>query len=292
MISSAEPEKKTIEINGKRMAYVEVGSGDPIVFQHGNPTSSYLWRNIMPHLANQGRCIAVDLIGMGDSDKLDNPGPDSYRYVEQREYLFAAWEALGVGERVTLVIHDWGSALGFDWACQHPDAVLGIAYMEAIVKPLTWDDWPAAAKALFQGFRSDAGEPMVLEKNVFVERVLPASVLRELTDEEMAVYRRPFLQPGEDRRPTLTWPRQIPLEGEPRDVHDIVAGYSQWLSECNLPKLFINAEPGAILCGSQREFCRGWKNQTEVTVPGNHFLQEDSPDEIGAAIATWHSDLA
>ena len=292
MISSAEPEKKSIEINGKRMAYVEVGSGDPIVFQHGNPTSSYLWRNIMPHLANQGRCIAVDLIGMGDSDKLDNPGPDSYRYVEQREYLFAAWEALGVGERVTLVIHDWGSALGFDWACQHPDAVLGIAYMEAIVKPLTWDDWPAAAKALFQGFRSDAGEPMVLEKTVFVERVLPASVLRELTDEEMAVYRRPFLEPGEDRRPTLTWPRQIPLEGEPRDVHDIVAGYSQWLGESDLPKLFINADPGAILCGSQREFCRGWKNQTEVTVPGNHFLQEDSPDEIGVAIATWHSDLA
>ena len=292
MISSVEQEKKTIEINGKRMAYVEVGSGDPIVFQHGNPTSSYLWRNIMPHLANQGRCIAVDLIGMGDSDKLDNPGPDSYRYVEHREYLFAAWEALGVGERVTLVIHDWGSALGFDWACQHPDAVLGIAYMEAIVKPLTWDDWPAAAKALFQGFRSDAGEPMVLEKNVFVERVLPASVLRELTDEEMAVYRRPFREPGEDRRPTLTWPRQIPLEGEPRDVHDIVAGYSQWLGESDLPKLFINAEPGAILCGSQREFCRGWKNQTEVTVPGNHFLQEDSPDQIGAAIATWHSDLA
>ncbi len=292
MISSAEQKKKTIEINGKRMAYVEVGSGDPIVFQHGNPTSSYLWRNIMPHLANQGRCIAVDLIGMGDSDKLDNPGPDSYRYVEHREYLFAAWEALGVGERVTLVIHDWGSALGFDWACQHPDAVLGIAYMEAIVKPLTWDDWPAAAKALFQGFRSDAGEPMVLEKNVFVERVLPASVLRDLTDEEMAVYRRPFLEPGEDRRPTLTWPRQIPLDGEPRDVHDIVAGYSQWLGESDLPKLFINADPGAILCGSQREFCRGWKNQTEVTVPGNHFLQEDSPDEIGAAIATWHSDLA
>ncbi len=292
MISSVEQEKKTIEINGKRMAYVEVGSGAPIVFQHGNPTSSYLWRNIMPHLANQGRCIAVDLIGMGDSDKLDNPGPDSYRYVEHREYLFAAWEALGVEERVTLVIHDWGSALGFDWACQHPDAVLGIAYMEAIVKPLTWDDWPAAAKALFQGFRSNAGEPMVLEKNVFVERVLPASVLRELTDEEMAVYRRPFLEPGEDRRPTLTWPRQIPLEGEPRDVHDIVAGYSQWLGESDLPKLFINADPGAILCGSQREFCRGWKNQTEVTVPGNHFLQEDSPDEIGAAIATWHSDLA
>ena len=274
------------------MAYVEAGSGDPIVFQHGNPTSSYLWRNIIPHLTDRGRCIAVDLIGMGDSDKLDNPGPDSYRYVEHREFLFAAWEALGVGDRVTLVIHDWGSALGFDWACQHSDSVLGIAYMEAIVKPITWDNWPEAAKAVFQGFRSDAGESMVLDKNMFIERVLPGSVLRELTDEEMTVYRRPFLEPGEDRRPTLTWPRQIPIEGEPRDVHDIVAGYSQWLTESDLPKLFINAEPGAILGGSQREFCRGWKNQTEVTVPGNHFLQEDSPDEIGAAIAAWHRELA
>jgi haloalkane dehalogenase len=292
MISSAEPQKKTIEVNGRKMAYVEAGSGDPIVFQHGNPTSSYLWRNIMPHLTDQGRCIAVDLIGMGDSDKLDQSGPDSYRYVEHREYLFAAWEALGVRDRVTLVIHDWGSALGFDWACQHPDSVLGIAYMEAIVRPLTWDDWPDAAQAVFQGFRSDAGEAMVLDKNIFVERVLPGSVLRELSDEEMSVYRRPYLEPGEDRRPTLTWPRQIPIEGEPADVHAIVSGYSQWLSESKLPKLFINAEPGAILGGSQREFCRSWKNQTEVTVAGNHFLQEDSPHEIGEAIAAWRRDLA
>jgi len=291
MISSVEPEKKTIEINGKRMAYVETGSGDPIVFQHGNPTSSYLWRNIMPHLADQGRCIAVDLVGMGDSDKLDHPGPNSYRYIEHRDYLFATWEALGVRDRVTLVIHDWGSALGFDWACQHPDAVLGIAYMEAIVKPMTWDDWPDAAKAVFQGFRSDAGESMVLEKNMFVERVLPGSVLRDLTDEEMTVYRRPYLKPGEDRRPTLTWPRQIPIEGEPPDVHDIVAGYSQWLNECEVRKLFVNAEPGAILTGLQRDFCRGWKNQEEVTVPGNHFLQEDSPHEIGEVIAAWRRGL-
>jgi haloalkane dehalogenase len=207
MISSAEPDKKFIEINGKRMAYVEAGSGDPIIFQHGNPTSSYLWRNIIPHLADQGRCIAVDLIGMGDSDKLDTSGPDSYRYVEHREFLFAAWEALEVRDRVTFVIHDWGSALGFDWAWQHPDSVLGIAYMEAIVRPVTWDEWPEQAKQVFQGFRSEAGESMVLEKNIFVDRVLPASVLRELTDDEMAVYRRPYLEPGEDRRPTLTWPR-------------------------------------------------------------------------------------
>lgn len=291
MISSAEPTKKFIEINGKRMAYVEAGSGDPIVFQHGNPTSSYLWRNIIPHLADQGRCIAVDLIGMGDSDKLDPAGPDSYQFVEHRDYLFAAWDALGVKDRVTFVIHDWGSALGFDWACQHPGSVLGIAYMEAIVKPLGWDDWPDAAKAVFQGFRSDAGESMVLEKNIFVERVLPGSVMRDLTDEEMTVYRRPYLEPGEDRRPTLTWPRQIPIEGEPADVHDIVSAYSKWLGECNLPKLFVNAEPGAILVGSQREFCRGWDNQAEVTVSGNHFLQEDSPDEIGAAIAGWRQSI-
>ncbi len=291
MLSAEEPTKQFIDVQGKRMAYVEMGKGDPIVFQHGNPTSSYLWRNIMPHLADQGRCIAVDLIGMGDSDKLDNPGPDSYRYVEHREYLFAAWQALGVSDRVTLVIHDWGSALGFDWAQQHPDAVLGIAYMEAIVRPVTWDEWPEAARAVFQGFRSAAGEAMVLDKNMFVERVLPGSVLRDLTEDEMNVYRRPFLNPGEDRRPTLTWPRQIPIEGEPQDVHDIVAGYSDWICSSDIPKLFINAEPGAILVGPQREFCRAWKNQQEVTVKGNHFLQEDSPDEIGKAIAEWRNKL-
>jgi haloalkane dehalogenase len=291
MLSVEEPTKQFIDVQGKRMAYVEMGNGDPVVFQHGNPTSSYLWRNVMPHLAGQGRCIAVDLIGMGDSDKLDDSGPDSYRYVEHREYLFAAWQALGVSDRVTLVIHDWGSALGFDWAQQHPDAVLGIAYMEGIVRPVTWDEWPEAARPVFQGFRSEAGEAMVLDKNMFVERVLPGSVLRDLTEDEMNVYRRPFLNPGEDRRPTLTWPRQIPIEGEPQDVHDIVAGYSDWICSSDIPKLFINAEPGAILVGPQRDFCRSWKNQQEVTVKGNHFLQEDSPGEIGNAIAEWRNKL-
>ena len=292
MNSGAEPKKKTIEVNGKQMTYTQVGSGDPIIFQHGNPTSSYLWRNIISHLADQGRCIAVDLIGMGDSQKLDDPGPDRYTYVEHREFLFAAWEALGVRDRVTLVIHDWGSALGFDWACQHPDAVLGIAYMEAIVRPLTWNDWPEQAKAVFRGFRSEDGDAMVLEKNIFVERVLPESVLRKLTDGEMAVYRRPYLDPGEDRRPTLTWPRQIPIDKEPPDVHNIVSAYSQWMTETDIPKLFINAEPGSILVGAQREFCRGWRNQVEVTVPGLHFIQEDSPHEIGEAIAVWRRQLA
>ncbi len=287
MISTTEHDKKTVVVNGKRMAYVEMGAGDPIIFQHGNPTSSYLWRNIMPELAGRGRCIAVDLIGMGDSEKLDDPGPDSYRYVEHRDYLFAAWEQLGVTDNVTLVVHDWGSALGFDWAMQHPDSVKGIAYMEAIVRPMTWDEWPEAIQSLFQGFRSAAGETMALEKNVFVERVLPGSVLRGLTEDEMTVYRRPFESAGEDRRPTLTWPRQIPLDGEPQDVCTIVASYAEWLSKSTLPKLFVNAEPGAILTGMQREFCRGFPNQTEVSVAGQHFIQEDSPAEIACAINDW-----
>ena len=291
MISAEEPKKKTIEVHGKRMAYVEMGEGGPIVFQHGNPTSSYLWRNVMPHLADQGRCIAVDLIGMGDSDKLDDPGSDSYRFVEHRDYLFAAWEALGIRDRVTLVIHDWGSALGFDWARQHPDAVLGIAYMEGIVAPVSWADWPDAARPIFQGFRSPDGEFMILEKNLFIERVLPGSVIRKMSDEEMDVYRRPFLTPGEDRRPTLTWPRQIPIDGEPDDVVSIVSDYAAWLAESDVPKLFVNAEPGAILIGKQREFCRTFRNQTEVTVPGIHFIQEDSPEQIGQAIADWRRKI-
>ena len=291
MISALEHPKKFINVNGRQMAYVEMGSGDPIIFQHGNPTSSYLWRNIMPALAEVGRCIAVDLIGMGDSDKLDDPGPDSYRYVEHRDYLFAAWEQLGLSEKVTLVIHDCGSALGFDWARQNEDKLRGIAYMEGIACPMRWTDWPEDARRVFQGFRSEAGESMVLDKNLFVERVLPGSVLRDMSEEEMAVYRRPFASPGEDRRPTLTWPRQIPLDGEPEDVVGIVADYAQWLQQSDVPKLFINAEPGAILTGPQREFCRRFPNQSEVTVPGIHFLQEDSPDEIAAALLAWHRDL-
>lgn len=287
MISTTEHSKRYVDVDGKRMAYVEMGEGDPIVFQHGNPTSSYLWRNIMPALANHGRCIAVDLIGMGDSDKLENPGPDSYCYVEHRDFLFKAWEQLGISSNVTLVVHDWGSALGFDWACQHPDKVKGIAYMEGIPCPVNWNDWPDAIVPLFRGFRSEAGESMVLEKNIFVEKVLPGSVLRGLSDAEMAVYRRPFLEAGEDRRPTLTWPRQIPLDGEPADVVAIAERYGAWLADTDVPKLFVNAEPGAILVGRQREFCRSFKNQVEVTVAGSHFIQEDSPEEIAAAIASW-----
>ena len=280
-------EKKHTEVLGSKMAYVETGEGEPIVFLHGNPTSSYLWRGVIPHLASLGRCIAPDLIGMGDSDKLEGSGAGSYRFIEHRRYLDALLEALGVDEGVTLVLHDWGSALGFDWANRRRDAVKGLAYMEAIVQPLTWAQWPEASRRVFQGFRSESGESMILEKNVFVERVLPGSIRRELSEEEMAEYRRPFLEPGEGRRPTLTWPREIPIEGEPADVTGIVGSYADWLSESPVPKLFVNAEPGAILVGEQREFCRTWPNQIEVTVPGIHFIQEDSPDEIGRAISEW-----
>ena len=291
MIGKLEYPKRFIEIDGKKIAYVEMGEGSPIVFQHGNPTSSYLWRNIMPHLADQGRCIAIDLIGMGDSEKLDDSGPDRYTFAEHRKYFDKTLTALGVVEDVTLVIHDWGSALGFDWANRHQDRIKGIAYMEGIVKPMTWDEWPDAATAIFQGFRSEAGEEMILKKNTFVERVLPGSVLRELSEEEMTVYRKPFLEEGECRRPTLTWPRQIPLDGTPADVVEIVQSYADWLSQTEIPKLFINADPGAILIGAQREFCRSWRNQIEVTVPGNHFLQEDSPHEIGEAISPWRAKI-
>ena len=291
MISAAEPPKKRVTVHGRAMAYVEAGAGDPIVFLHGNPTSSYLWRNVMPYLEGLGRCIAPDLIGMGDSEKLPDAGPHSYRFVEHRRYLDGLLKALGVMERVTLVVHDWGSALGFDWANRHRDRIKGIAYMEAIVRPLTWTEWPEAIQKLFHGFRSAAGEEMVLQKNVFVERVLPGSVLRGLTDEEMTVYRRPYLEPGESRRPTLTWPRQIPLDGEPADVVGIVQSYADWLSNSAVPKLFVNAEPGAILVGAQRAFCRSWPNQREVTVKGSHFIQEDSPEEIGRALAEWYRTL-
>lgn len=287
MISAEEPEQKQIEVNGRTMAYVEMGEGDPVVFQHGNPTSSYLWRNIMPKIAPLGRCIAVDMIGMGNSDKLDSDDPDRYRYEAHRDYLFAAWDALGVDSDVTLVLHDWGSVLGFEWAREHESAVSGIAYMEGIVRPLTWDEWPDDARAMFRGFRSESGEEMVLEKNLFVERVLPASIMRLMTDEEMAVYRRPFQEPGESRRPTLAWPREIPIDGEPADVAEIVEANAAWLKQSPVPKLFINAEPGAILTGAQREFCRQFSNQKEVTVPGIHFIQEDSPDEIAAALFNW-----
>ena len=290
MISAKFPYKKQRQrVLGREMAYVEVGEGDPIVLLHGNPTSSYLWRNVLPHLQTLGRCIAPDLIGMGASDKLPDSGPNSYRFVEHRRYLDALLEALDVREHVTLVIHDWGSALGFDWANRHREAVKGIAYMEAIMGSQYWDHWDKfGMRAALQGLRSAAGEEMVLRDNFFIEKILPGAILRTLSAEEMAEYRRPFAEPGEGRRPTLTWPRQIPIEGEPADVTAIVKAYADWLAQSNIPKLFLKAEPGGILAhGAVLDLARSFPAQTEVTVAGLHFVQEDSPDEIGRAIAGW-----
>ncbi|MFN0028202.1 MAG: haloalkane dehalogenase [Acidimicrobiales bacterium] len=291
--------KRKAGVEGLAMAYVDEGEGRPIVLLHGNPTSSYLWRNVIPYLLPFGRCVAPDLIGMGDSDKLTPSGPDAYRFVEHRRYLDTLLAQLlpepdQAAPGVVLVVHDWGSALGFDWAQRHQDRyrIAGIVYMEAIVRPLAWSEWLPQSERMFRGLRSDAGEDMVLARNLFIERILTGSVGRGLTEEELATYRRPFDQPGEGRRPTLTWPRQIPLDGEPADVTAIVASYAAWLATSEIPKLFINADPGAILLGTQREFCRSWPNQQEVTVSGGHFPQEESPDEIGRAIATWLGQLA
>jgi len=280
-------DKSFAMIHGRRMAYIDEGAGEAIVFQHGNPTSSYLWRNVMPHCEGLGRLVACDLIGMGDSDKLIPSGPQRYGYGEQRRYLWALWDELALGAGIIFVLHDWGSALGFEWARHNPNRVAGIVYMEGIVTPLGWSDWPERARGAFQGFRSEIGEDMVLNKNMFVERILPGSILRKLADEEMAEYRRPFVNPGEDRRPTLSWPRQIPVEGTPTDVVAVVDDYSRWLAASSMPKLFINAEPGSILVGRQRDVCRSWPNQTEVVVKGLHFIQEDSPDDIGRTVAEF-----
>ena len=286
---------KRVNVLDSDMAYVDTGDGDPVVFLHGNPTSSYLWRNVMPHVgeascpqtAPVARCLAPDLIGMGRSGKARG---GSYRLVDHARYLDAWFDALGL-RRVTLVVHDWGSALGFWWAQRHPDRVRGIVYMESIVRPLTWAEWPENARKIFQALRSPAGEEIILEKNVFVERILVGATQRALNDEEMDAYRRPWREPGEDRRPMLAWPREIPIGGEPADVVAIVDGYARWLGQSHIPKLFVNAEPGSILMGAQREFCRGWPNQRELTVRGVHFIQEDSPAEIGQAVADFVRSL-
>jgi len=285
-ISADDPHpRRRVAALDAEIAYVEAGAGAPaIVLLHGNPTSSYLWRNVIPHLVGLGRCLAPDLIGMGASGKAAG---GAYAFADHARYLDAWFEAVAAAGQVVLVGHDWGGALAFHWARRNPDRVAGIAYMETIVAPLSWDDWPAPARAIFQAMRSPAGEEMVLQKNVFVERILPGSILRDLGEAEMAAYRAPFAEPGESRRPTLTWPRQIPIDGEPADVAAAVEAYGRWLSASRVPKLFVNAEPGAILLGRQREACRAWPNQREVTVEGRHFIQEDSPSEIGRALADF-----
>ncbi|GAB5453580.1 MAG: haloalkane dehalogenase [Halioglobus sp.] len=288
MLSETMPfEKKFATVNGKQIAYVEEGSGDPIVLLHGNPTSSFLWRNVVPELVASGRVIVPDLIGQGDSEKLPaSEGPERYSLEVAYSYVEGLLDTIAANDKVTLVIHDWGSGIGFLWAMRHAAAVKGVAYMEGIVKPVSWADWPEAAAGIFKGFRSDKGEDLILNRNMFIEAVLPSSVIRELTEAEMDAYRAPHLEP-DDRQPLLNWPRQIPIEGEPENVVALVNDYGAFMAGSDIPKLFINADPGSILVGPQREFCRSWPNQQEVTVKGLHFVQEDSPVEIGQAVASW-----
>lgn len=282
---------KAIKVNGKNIAYNQTGEGSPIVFLHGNPTSSYLWRKIIPYLESNATCYAFDLIGMGSSDKLDNPGPESYGFEEHFDYINQAINQLIPNEKITLVLHDWGSAIGFHWAHENQKRIQGIAYMEGIVKELDWKEWNEQSRGLFQALRSDSGEELILEKNVFIEKILPGSIIRQLAQYEMEEYRKPFENPGEDRRVMLSWPREIPIEGQPENVCKIVSEYSNWMSKNNIPKLFINADPGAIIQGSVRDFCRTWNNQSEITVKGIHFIQEDSPNEIGTAIQKWYETI-
>jgi haloalkane dehalogenase len=287
MFPIEEAAKQFCEVLGKKMAYSEFGSGPPVVFLHGNPASSYIWRNIMPHVAPQARCVAPDLIGMGDSEKLEGTDPDRYGFLQHRRFVDGLLEKLNVTKDIVLVGHDWGGALAMDWARRHPSAMRGIVYFETLVRSRSWDEMDQSARSLFERLRSPEGEDLVLKDNVFIEKLFPARILRSLSEAEMAVYRRPYLQPGEDRRPTLQFPREIPVDGAPEHTAQIVRDYGNWMATNDIPKLLIIGEPGAVLTGSLLDFCRSWRNQEEVTVRGKHFLQEDSPHEIGQAIARW-----
>jgi haloalkane dehalogenase len=291
MFSTAEQPKRVYDVFGHRMAYVEMGAGPPMILLHGNPASSYIWRNIIPYVASQARCIAPDLIGMGDSSKLEGMDPQRYGFLEHRRFLDAFLEGIGVTENVVLVGQDWGGALALDWARRHPGRTRGIVYMETFVRPRTWAEMDPTVRNFFERLRSPEGEDLVLRDNVFVEKLLPGRIIRALSDAEMTVYRRPYLEAGEDRRPTLTFPRELAIDGAPEHMAKINEDYARFMSTTQIPKLFINGDPGAILVGEMRDFCRTWKNQEEVTVRGKHFLQEDSPCEIGHAIADWHARL-
>ena len=286
--------KKYVDVLGSRMAYIDEGEGETILFLHGNPASSYIWRNIIPHLTGRARCVAPDLIGMGDSDKLPDTGPDCYRFVDHQRYLEALYDQLDLGDEVVVVGQDWGSALAFDWARRHQDRLRGIVHTESIPCEWTRDDFPIPDDGLqnFLQLRTDAGEEMILGTNFFVEYTMPHGTLRTLTDEEMDEYRRPFLQPGEARRATLTWPRQVPFEGQPADVDAIVKSYATWLPGAEVPKLFIDADPGFILTGKIREWVMSWAHQDIITVRSKHFVQEDAPKEVGLAIAEWYDRIS
>lgn len=284
--------KSTTEVLGKKMAYVDTGgSDDPIIFLHGNITSSYMWRNIIPYVENKARCIAIDNIGQGDSDKLDNSGPASYRLREHQTYIDALIDKLQLGDRVTLMMHDWGGALGFTWAYNNKNRIKGLAYTQTLMGDLHWDYWPPHVSDLMRRFKSDEGEELVLGQNYFVEKILPAMVIRDLPEEVKEEYRRPYRNPGEDRRPTLTWPREIPVEGHPEDVLNTINTYTEWLKTSELPKLFIHCEPETVLKGHILRTVRTFPNQTELTVSGLHYVHEDSPHQIGKALVAWYEGI-
>lgn len=285
-------QKKFAQILGSNMAYIDEGQGDTILLLHGNPASSYIWRNIIPHLTGIARCVAPDLVGMGDSDKLSPSGPDRYRFVEHQRYLEALYEQLDIGDRVVVVGQDWGSALAFDWAYRNQSRLKGVVHTESIPCAWTREDFPIEGLLdNFLALRSELGEELILKNNMFVETTMPNGTRRPLTDEEMDEYRRPFREPGEGRRATLSWPRQIPFEGQPADVDRIVKDYAAWLPGANVPKLYIDAEPGFIVTGKIREWVKSWDHQEIVSVGSKHFVQEDAPDEIGRAIADWYQRI-
>jgi haloalkane dehalogenase len=287
-ISANDPHpRRRVPVLDSEISFVDVGHGDPIVFLHGNPTSSYLWRNIIPHVGDLGRCLAPDLVGMGQSAPAPGGG---YRFADHARYLDAWFEALGLTRNVALVLHDWGSALGFQWASRHPERVRALAYMEAIVAPRRWDDVPPGRDGMFRALRSPEGERLIFDENFFVETVLPKGVNRSLSDAEMDAYRRPFGDRA-SRVPMLAWPRELPIEGEPADVVALVECYGAWLEQSDVPKLWVNADPGSLLTGRARELCRRFPNQREVTVKGIHYVQEDCPAEIGQALRMFLQEL-
>lgn len=285
-IGAADPHpRRRVKVLDTEIEYVDTGRGDPIVFLHGNPTYSYQWRNIIPYVSKLGRCLAPDLVGMGRSGMSPTR---SYRFVDQARYLDAWFEALELTRNVILVLHDWGGAIGFYRTLRFPEQVQAVAYFEAIVQERHWADFPPDSP--FPALRSDKGEHMVLEENFFVEVMLPRGILRKLSREEMDAYRAPY-QDRVRRLPTLVWPREVPIDGEPADVVAIVKDYGKFMATSPIPKLFILGEPGAIFVGKAREFPGTWRNQREIMVKGIHHLQEDSPAEIGSALAGFVQDV-
>lgn len=282
-------QSKFVEVHGSKMHYIDEGDGDPILFLHGNPTSSYLWRNIIPYLTPHGRCIAPDLIGMGKSDKPKL----AYRFFDHYKYVEGFVEALKL-RNITLVIHDWGSALGFHYAMQHENNIKGMAFMEALITPLKWSGFNKDFKMGFKLMRTPAvGWFMISVLNVFNKRILPAATVRKLSAEELAMYQQPFRTIG-SRRPVRQWPREIPIDGKPAEVHEVIEQYHQKLQQSDLPKLLFYATPGGLINEEAVAYCKAhFKNLETVHIgPGIHYLQEDNPHKIGAELARWYQGLS